>query len=92
MKDPVVVDFFKEQNAYARAVLGRLGPARQQLFDRIKVLDNAGASVSGVTIDGPYYFYEKLNPGDNSSKLYVRNIAGGAERVLVDPQALATAG
>ncbi len=92
MKDPVVVDFFKEQNAYARAVLGRLGPARQELFDRIKVLDNAGASVSSVTIDGPYYFYEKLNPGDNSSKLYVRNIAGGAERVLVDPQALATAG
>jgi prolyl oligopeptidase len=92
MKDPVVINFFKEQNAYARAVLGRLGAARQQLFDRIKVLDNAGASVSGVTIDGPYYFYEKLNPGDNSSKLYVRTISGGAERVLVDPQALATAG
>ncbi|HEY6326218.1 MAG TPA: prolyl oligopeptidase family serine peptidase, partial [Candidatus Cybelea sp.] len=92
MKDPVVIDFFKEQNAYARAVLGRLGAARQQLFDRIKVLDNAGASVTGVTLDGPYYFYEKLSPGDNSPKLYVRNMSGGAERVLVDPQALATTG
>ena len=55
-------------------------------------LDNAGASVSGVTRDGPYYFYEKLNPGDNSPKLYVRNVDGGDERVLVDPQALAGAG
>ena len=92
MSDPVVIDFFKEQNAYARAVLGRLGPARQQLFDRIAQLDNAGSSVSDVTRDGPYYFYLKLNPGDNSPKLYVRNVDGGAERVLVDPQALATAG
>jgi len=92
MKDPVVINFFREQNVYARAVLSRLGAARQQLFERIQRLDNAGAVVSGVTIDGQYYFYEKLNPGDNSPKLYVRNIAGGAERVLVDPQALATAG
>jgi len=92
MNDPVVVDFFKEQNAYARAVLNQLGAPRQQLFDRIAELDNAGASVSDVTRDGPYYFYLKLNPGDNSPKLYVRDAAGGAERVLVDPQTLATAG
>jgi prolyl oligopeptidase len=92
MKNPAVVQFFKEQNAYARAVLSRLGTARSQLFERIKVLDNAGSSVTGVTRDGPYYFYEKLNPGDNSPKLYVREAAGGAERVLVDPQSLATTG
>jgi prolyl oligopeptidase len=92
MNDPVVVSFFKEENAYARAVLGDLGAPRQQLFDRIAALDNAGSAVNGVTPDGPYYFYLKLNPGDNSPKLYVRNADGGAERVLVDPQALAAAG
>jgi prolyl oligopeptidase len=92
MKDPVVAQFFKEQNAYTRDVLGRLGPARQKLFDRIKELDNAGVSVIGVTRDGPYYFYEKLNPGDNSPKLYVRNVDGSGERVLVDPQSLASVG
>ena len=91
-KDPVVQQFFKEQNAYTRAVLGRLGAAREKLFNRIKVLDNAGVSVSGVTRDGSNYFYEKLNPGDNSPKLYVRNVDGGDERVLVDPQSLASAG
>lgn len=92
MQNPVVVSFFKDQNAYTRNVLSRLGPARDALFERIKVLDNAGASVNGVTLDGPYYFYEKLKPGDNSPKLYVRNVTGGGERVLVDPQSLATAG
>jgi|SRR5580700_748999 prolyl oligopeptidase len=91
IKDPVVAAFFKDENAYARAVLDRLGSPRQQLFDRIKELDNAGASVTGVTLDGQYYFYLKINPGDNSPKLYVHT-AGGDERVLVDPQTLATAG
>jgi prolyl oligopeptidase len=92
VQDPVVAQFFKEQNDYTHSVLGLLGDARQRLFDRIKSLDNAGVIVSGVTRDGPYYFYEKLNPGDNSPKLYVRDADGSNERVLVDPQALAGAG
>jgi prolyl oligopeptidase len=93
VKDPVVANFFKQQNAYARAVLERLGTPRQRLFERIKTLDNAGVSVSGVVRDGPYYFYEKLKPGENSPKLYVREAAGGGvERILVDPEKLAAAG
>lgn len=92
MKDPVVINFFKVQNEYARAVLSNLGSPRQQLFDRIAALDNTGSSVTGVTRDGPYYFYLKLNPGDNSPKLYVRGVDGSDERVLIDPQAFATTG
>ena len=92
MNDPVVIEFFKEQNAYARAVLSRLGAAQQQLFDRIAALDNAGSVVTGVTRDGSDYFYLKLDPGDNSAKLCVRGVDGGDDRVLVDPQSLATAG
>jgi len=92
MSDPVVQSFFSQENAYTRAVLSRLGSARQQLFDRIAQLDNAGAVVTGVTVDGPYYFYLKIKPGDNSPKLYVRNSSGGDERVLIDPQTLASEG
>ena len=92
MADPVVAQFFKEQNDYARAVLAKLGEPRERLFERIKALDNAGAVVTGVTRDGPYYFYEKLNPGDNGPKLFVRNVDGSGERALVDPQTLATPG
>jgi prolyl oligopeptidase len=91
MHDPVVVGFFKDQNAYARSVLGALGTPRQHLFERIKELDNAGVSVSGVTRVGAEYFYERLNPGENSPKLYVR-LAEGTQRLLVDPEKLATAG
>ena len=92
MSDPIVVKFFKEQNAYARAVLVRLGPARDQLFDRIRQLDNSGSTVNDLTLDGDSYFYLKSNPGDNSPKLYVRKTTGGDERVLIDPQSLAGAG
>ncbi|MFY9663222.1 MAG: prolyl oligopeptidase family serine peptidase [Candidatus Cybelea sp.] len=92
MSDPAVVDFFKAQNAYTRAVLAKLGDARSQLFDRIAALDNAGSTVAGVTRVGPHFFYEKLKPGENSPKLSVRNADGGDERVLVDPQNLAATG
>ena len=92
MSDPTVQAFFRDHNAYARAVLARLNGARDRLGARIAQLDNAGVIVSGVTIDGPYYFYEKLAPGQNSEKLYVRLRSGGAERVLVDPDTLASAG
>ena len=91
MKNPQTIAYFKDQNAYARAVLAKLGAPRQQLFDRIKQLDNAGVSVSSVTRDGPNYFYEKLKPGENSEKLYMRG-PDGQERVLVDPDKLASAG
>jgi prolyl oligopeptidase len=92
MKNPVTVQFFKEQNDYARAVLDRLGAPRQKLFERIKQLDNAGTSVSSLTLDGDRYFYEKLNPGENSEKLYTSNLDGSGEKLLVDPDKLAAAG
>ncbi|HEY9084424.1 MAG TPA: prolyl oligopeptidase family serine peptidase [Candidatus Tyrphobacter sp.] len=92
MSDPVVQAVFRDQNAYARAVLARLDGARQRLLARITRLDNAGATVGGVTRDGRYYFYLKLAPGANNQKLYVRGASGGPERVLVDPDTLASAG
>jgi prolyl oligopeptidase len=92
MQNPVTVRFFKEQNAYARAVLDGLGPAREQLFERIKALDNAGTVVTDVTLDGSHYFYEKLRPGENSAKLYVSNADASGEKLLVDPEKLATGG
>jgi prolyl oligopeptidase len=92
MDDPVVQKFFRDQNAYTRAVLERLDGARDQLFKRIAQLDNAGVQVGSVSRVGPYYFYEKLKPGENSLKLYVRRVDGGDERILVNPEALAKPG
>jgi prolyl oligopeptidase len=90
MKDPVVQKFFKEQNASTRAVLARLDPARKRLFTRIKALDAAGTSVGSVQLVGDQYFYLRRAPGDNNQKLCVRAVSGGAERVLIDPDKLAT--
>ncbi|MBV8245405.1 MAG: S9 family peptidase [Candidatus Eremiobacteraeota bacterium] len=92
MKNPAVVAFFKDQNTYTRSILDALGSPRVALFARIKKLDNAGVSVSSVVRVGSNYFYEKLKPGENSEKLYVRAVNGGAEHVLVDPDKLASAG
>ncbi len=90
LNDPVVKAYFKDQNAYTRAVLARLDPARERLFRRITQLDATGTSVSSVQLDGSRYFYLRRAPGDNNEKLCVRDAAGGQERVLVDPDALAT--
>ncbi len=92
MSDPIVQSFFKDQNNYTRAVLSDLGTPRQQLFNRIKQLDNAGVTVSRVSRVGPYFFYEKLKPGENLEKLYVRKAGSTSERVLVDPEKLGAAG
>jgi len=88
LKRPDVQRFFRTQNAYTRAVLARLDPARARLLARIKQLDNAGVSVGGLQRVGDRYFYNKQKPGENLPKLYVRPAAGGRERVLIDPSRL----
>ena len=92
MSDPAVQAFFKGQNQYTRAVLDHLGAPREALFARIAQLDNAGVTVSGVDRVRSYVFYEKLKPGENSEKLYMANADGSGERLLVDPEKLATSG
>jgi len=88
LQDPEVQTYLKEQNAYARDVLSALAPARESLFNRIKQLDNAGVSISGLQRAGDTYFYEKLAPGENTPKLYARAVTPRSpEHLLVDPDA-----
>jgi prolyl oligopeptidase len=90
--DPTVVKFFKDQNAYARSVLSGLGSARARLLKQITDDDYATAWVPQLIIAGTQYFYLKQNPGDDALKLYVRDANGSQDRLLVDPNALATPG
>jgi prolyl oligopeptidase len=89
-KDPEVIAWMKAQNDYARAVLASI-PGRDQLRERIKVLDNAGSVASGLQVWGGRYFYFKTEPGSDNRKLYVRDKVSAAERLLVDPEKLTTA-
>jgi len=87
--DPEVVAWLKAQNDYTREALAKI-PGRQQLLDRIKSLDNAGAVVSGLGVLGGHYFYLKTEPGSDNRKLYVRDTVSTPERLLLDPEKLTT--
>jgi prolyl oligopeptidase len=87
--DAEVVAWMKAQNDYTRAALAKL-PGRDKLADRIKQLDNAGPTVSGVQVWGGHYFYLKAEPGSDNRRLYVRDTVTTPERLLVDPEKLTT--
>lgn len=87
--DPQVIAWMKAQNDYTREALAKI-PGRDQLLERIKSLDNAGAVVSSLQVWGGHYFYLKTDPGSDNRKLYVRDTVSAPERLLVDPEKLTT--
>jgi prolyl oligopeptidase len=87
--DAEVVAWMKAQNDYTRAALAKI-PGRDKLADRIKQLDNAGPTVSGVQVWGGHYFYLEAEPGSDNRRLYVRDTVNAPERLLVDPEKLTT--
>lgn len=93
LRDAEVQAWFKGQNAYTRAVLGRI-PGREALLARIKTLDeSAPARVSDVRrLPGNRFFYQKRLASENVPKLYVRDGLNRVERLLVDPAKFAMPG
>ncbi len=75
------------QADYTNAALARI-PGRAALLARIHALDNVSPAVRDVQTAGGKVFYRKAAPGDNNARLFVRDGLRGAERVLLDPQAL----
>ena len=90
-KDPEWASYLAGQNAYARAVLARI-PGRDALDARIGAVSGALAAVGAVQSAGPYVFTQLRPVGANTFKLYVREGLGGQDRLLVDPDAMASAG
>ena len=87
LKSPEVQAWMTAQAAYTHDYLSKL-PGRDALVKRIESLDNASVRVGEVQLCGPYYFYLKLTPQDQTPKLYVRKGLKGEERLLADPQTL----
>jgi prolyl oligopeptidase len=85
LKSPEVVSWMHAQNDYTRAVLERIAN-REKLQKRIAELDDSGVRVSGLQSFGGRLFYLKQATGEDNSRLYVRDGALGAERLLLDPQ------
>ena len=88
---PAFVAWAKAEDAHARGVLDRI-PGRDDLVRRVAARTAGGTLVSGIRAAGGKLFYGKREPGENSIKLYVRQGASGPERLLVDPDAIATTG
>jgi len=89
---PEVQQWAHAQADATRAVLDSL-PGRAPLLARIAELEaSVQARVTSVRrLPNGLVFYEKRGASDNQFKLYVRRGLGGAERLLVDPEALAKA-
>lgn len=95
IKNPEVASYLRAQGEFARKALDAL-PGRKKMQERISALSEAGVAISGVQVTGQgaqlRVFYYKLSPGETARKLYARDGFGGAERLLLDPQASAPAG
>jgi prolyl oligopeptidase len=88
---PQFVEWIKEEDTYARAVLRGI-PNRDELLRRVALHSAGGAVANDVRLAGGKTFYLKRAPEQESLQLYVRDGAAGAERLLVDPDRLATPG
>jgi prolyl oligopeptidase len=83
-KDAQFEPFMRGQDTYARSVLGAI-PGRDKLQRRVAELSGGTAVVYGVQSAGGRVFYQVRPAGANNFKLAVRQGAGGAERILIDP-------
>jgi prolyl oligopeptidase len=83
-KDAQWEPFMRGQDAYARSVLAGI-PGRDALKRRIAELSGGTAVAYGVQSAGGRVFYQVRPPGADNFKLAVRQGAGGAERILIDP-------
>jgi prolyl oligopeptidase len=90
---PEVRQWAHAQADFARATLDAI-PGRAALLARIRELESSvQARVTEVKLSaGDLVFLQERGAGDEQSKLVVRKGMKGADRVLVDPQALAKAG
>src|SRR5262249_39552029 len=88
---PAFEQWWREQNRYARSALDRI-PGRDLLQQRIAAHTGGGTVATQVQQAGGRVFYLKLEPGQDTYKLFVRNSVDGAESLLVDPDRGASPG
>jgi prolyl oligopeptidase len=79
--------FMQASSAVAGAALARL-PGRDRLRRTIDAFAMPAFTVSDVTPDGEQIYYLKRGPSDDVARLVTRAARGGAEDVLIDPEAL----
>jgi prolyl oligopeptidase len=74
----------RAQNAYARATLAKI-PGRDGLLAHMNDITAHLTVVTSVSPVGHHVFFLRRGPGDDLSKLVVRDLDAGIDRVLLDP-------
>jgi len=88
VKNPEVIAWMKAQADYTREVLDHV-PQRAKLLTEVETYgDAAAARTSNVQVNSDHVYYYKRLASENIPKLYVRKGTSGAERLLVDPEAI----
>jgi prolyl oligopeptidase len=89
-KNPEVMAWMKAQADYTRGVIDRI-PQRTTLLSEVqKYGDAAAARTTGPQVNNDHIYYYKRLANENIPKLYVRKGIRGKERLLVDPEAIAS--
>jgi len=83
--------WFRAQADYSRAFLDKL-PMREDILKELNALSDVGTRVSGIQRRGNLYFYRRRASNENDFRIYVREGLGGVERLLVDPDKIASDG
>jgi prolyl oligopeptidase len=86
-RNPEYLSWLRRQNGYTREVLDRR-PHRAALRTRLSELADITTIVPQVFPAGPRWFYLKLRPGQQTPKLYARDVGAARERMLLDPDSL----
>ena len=60
-------------------------PGRAALLSQITTASNLTSTTATLLVAGGKYFYTRTAPGQNTAKLYMRNVASGQTTLLVDP-------
>ena len=82
-----LVEFMKGQDDYARSQLNSI-PGRAELLKEISAADDIASFTSALVIAGGKYFYCQMAQGQNTAKVYMRDVASGKITLLVDPSKL----
>ena len=77
-------EWLTAEGSYARSSLDAI-PGRTHLLSEIRRLDNAESRVDGAALAGRGLVYGIVRPEDSFSKIFVRQAAKGADRILIDP-------
>jgi len=88
---PSFEQWCREEDRYARSVLDRI-PGRDSLQRRIAAHTGGGTTAFQVHQAGGRVFYLKLEPGQDTFKLFVRDSVDAVEKLLVDPDRGASPG